>query len=116
LVRYVRRFNLSSARESAGYRILDVEGPKIEASITQNGTLKGGTEAIDIVTYWSIPQPGGLMARRRILVVDDNPDITTTIKIGLEDSGLFHVDTFNDPKLALSSFRSGLYDLILFRL
>jgi DNA-binding response OmpR family regulator len=53
------------------------------------------------------------MARRRILVVDDNPDITTTIKIGLEDSGLFHVVTFNDPKLALSSFTAGLYDLVL---
>jgi CheY-like chemotaxis protein len=53
------------------------------------------------------------MARRRILVVDDNPDIITTIKRGLEDSGLFQVDTFNDPKLTLSTFISGLYDLIL---
>jgi CheY-like chemotaxis protein len=51
--------------------------------------------------------------KRRILAVDDNPDITTTIKTGLEDSGLFYVDTFNDPKLALSSFRPGMYDLIL---
>ena len=51
--------------------------------------------------------------RRRILAVDDEPDITLTIKTGLEDSGLYQVDTFNDPKLALSSFRPGLYDLIL---
>lgn len=51
--------------------------------------------------------------KRRILAVDDNPDITTTIKTGLEDSGLFYVDTFNDPELALSSFRPGMYDLIL---
>ena len=52
-------------------------------------------------------------SRRRILVVDDNPDITLTVKIGLEANGLFEVDTFNDPELALSSFKPGLYDLAL---
>lgn len=53
------------------------------------------------------------MITRRILVVDDNPDITFTIKTGLEDSGLFEVQTFNDPRLALSSFKSGMYDFAL---
>ncbi|HEU4444022.1 MAG TPA: response regulator [Nitrososphaeraceae archaeon] len=53
------------------------------------------------------------MAKRRILVVDDDPDITLPVKMALEDIGLFRVDTFNDPKLALSSFKSGLYDLVL---
>ena len=52
-------------------------------------------------------------SRGRILLVDDNPDITFTVKIGLEASGLFEVDTFNDPELALSSFKPGLYDLAL---
>jgi DNA-binding response OmpR family regulator len=52
-------------------------------------------------------------SRRRILVVDDNPDITLTVKTGLEANGLFEVDTFNDPELALSSFKPGLYDLAL---
>jgi DNA-binding response OmpR family regulator len=47
------------------------------------------------------------------LAVDDDPDITLTVKMGLEDSGLFQVDTFNGPKLALSSFKPGLYDLAL---
>jgi DNA-binding response OmpR family regulator len=51
--------------------------------------------------------------KKRILAVDDNSDITVTIKTGLEDSGLFLVDTFNDPELALSSFKPGLYDLAL---
>jgi DNA-binding response OmpR family regulator len=45
--------------------------------------------------------------------VDDDSDITLTVKVGLEASGLFEVDTFNDPELALSSFRPGLYDLAL---
>jgi DNA-binding response OmpR family regulator len=52
-------------------------------------------------------------SKRTILAVDDDSDITFTVKVGLEASGLFEVDTFNDPELALSSFRPGLYDLAL---
>jgi two-component system, OmpR family, response regulator ChvI len=52
-------------------------------------------------------------SKRRILAVDDNPDITLTVKLGLEASGLFEVETFNDAELALSSFKPGLYDLAL---
>jgi DNA-binding response OmpR family regulator len=51
--------------------------------------------------------------KKRILAVDDNSDITVTIKTGLEDSGLYLVDTFNDPELALTSFKPGLYDLVI---
>jgi DNA-binding response OmpR family regulator len=46
------------------------------------------------------------------LVVDNEPDITITLQIGLEAGG-FDVDAFTDPKLALSSFKPGLYDLVL---
>jgi two-component system, OmpR family, response regulator ChvI len=52
-------------------------------------------------------------SKRRILVVDDTPDITLTLKAGLEASGPFEVHTFNDPEVALSSFKPGLYDLAL---
>jgi CheY-like chemotaxis protein len=55
----------------------------------------------------------GQNGKRRILAVDDDPDITLTVKMGLEASGLFKVQTFNDPELALSSFKPGLYDLAL---
>src|SRR5438132_2177377 len=48
----------------------------------------------------------------RILLVDDEPDITTVFTLGLEDCG-FKVDVFNDPMQALSCFKSGLYDLAL---
>ncbi len=48
----------------------------------------------------------------RILLVDDEPDITWCFNVVLEDSG-FVVDSFNDPLLALSSFRKGLYNLAL---
>jgi len=52
-------------------------------------------------------------SRSRILLLDDDVDITTSLKIGLEDNG-FVVDTFNDPLLALSNFKPGVYDLLLF--
>lgn len=48
-----------------------------------------------------------------ILVVDDEPDITTTLKIGLENKGFAAVDTYNDPALALSNFKPGLFDIVL---
>jgi two-component system, OmpR family, response regulator ChvI len=38
------------------------------------------------------------------LLVDDEPDITFSLGMGLEDNG-FVVDTFNDPLLALQSFK-----------
>ena len=51
--------------------------------------------------------------KRRILVVDDEPDITFTLQAGLEDGG-FNVDAFIDPELVLSSFKPGLYDFVLY--
>jgi CheY-like chemotaxis protein len=49
---------------------------------------------------------------QKILLVDDEPDLTTVFSMGLEDNG-FKVDAFNDPLLALSEFKKGSYDLIL---
>ena len=39
-------------------RVLSVEGgiPKIETTISQNGSLRGGTEITLTVTYWSAPR------------------------------------------------------------
>ena len=51
--------------------------------------------------------------KRRILVVDDESDITFTLKKGLENSGMFEVDTFNDPQEALSSLTPDYYDFLL---
>ena len=48
----------------------------------------------------------------KILIVDDEPDITTVFTLGLEDDG-FKVDAFNDPLKALSDFKTGSYDLAL---
>jgi CheY-like chemotaxis protein len=69
---------------------------------------EGGTQNVNGTTFG-------------VLLVDDDPDILLTFKTGLEDdkSPAFgegvnvQVDTFSDPKEALSSFRAGVYDLLL---
>jgi DNA-binding response OmpR family regulator len=50
--------------------------------------------------------------KKKILLVDDELDIASSLKIGLEDNG-FVVDIFNDAVLALSNFKAGVYDLVL---
>jgi len=49
---------------------------------------------------------------KRIAIVDDEPDITAVLKKGLEQNG-FAVDTFNDPRVALSNFKPQFYDLMI---
>jgi DNA-binding response OmpR family regulator len=49
---------------------------------------------------------------KNILLVDDESDITFTIKDILEDNG-FQIDSFNDPILALNSYKSNFYDLVI---
>jgi len=51
---------------------------------------------------------------RRILIVDDEPDIGFTFKLALEENGFKErVDVYNDPSLALNDFKADLYDLLL---
>ena len=48
----------------------------------------------------------------RILIVDDEVDITTIYTLGLQDNG-FKVDAFNDPILALSNFKPNYFSLVI---
>ena len=51
---------------------------------------------------------------KRILIVDDDPDITLTFKIALEnEDDKLEVYTFNDPLSLLSQFKPSFYDLLL---
>jgi CheY-like chemotaxis protein len=50
--------------------------------------------------------------KKKILVVNDEPDVTTMMKMTLERAG-FRVDTFNDPALALKSYKPHMYDLVI---
>jgi DNA-binding response OmpR family regulator len=55
------------------------------------------------------PQQQG---QQRILVVDDEPDLTKLCSLALEYHG-FKVDTFNDPQEALSNYKPDYYDLVI---
>ena len=49
---------------------------------------------------------------KTVLLIDDEPDVTTVFGLGLQDEG-FDVHTYNDPLEALSQFRPNFYDLLL---
>jgi two-component SAPR family response regulator len=55
---------------------------------------------------------------KRILIVDDDADVTLTFKAGIEESNndankRIEVYTFNNPVIALSEFKPNFYDLLL---
>ncbi len=51
---------------------------------------------------------------KRILIVDDDPDIATTFKVGIENaSKSIAVHTHNDPRKALLDFEPNFYDLLI---
>ncbi len=52
------------------------------------------------------------LASKKILVVDDEADITFTLQSILEDNG-FIVDIYTNPVSALRNFQANSYDLIL---
>jgi CheY-like chemotaxis protein len=59
-----------------------------------------------------------LYKHKRVLIIDDEPDITLTYKSALEgdyegDSKRFEVYTYNDPLEALLNFKPNFYDLLL---
>jgi DNA-binding response OmpR family regulator len=49
---------------------------------------------------------------KKILVVDDEPDVNLALKTALEENA-FEVDVFNDPLLALENFKAAYYDLLI---
>jgi CheY-like chemotaxis protein len=51
-------------------------------------------------------------SRKRILVVDDEPDITFTLLAILQKGG-YEVSSFNNPLMALQSYKPHYYDLLI---
>jgi DNA-binding response OmpR family regulator len=51
--------------------------------------------------------------RKRILLVDDEPDICMVYQIALEDTSRYECESYTDSVKALQEFRPDYYDLIL---
>ena len=49
---------------------------------------------------------------KKILLVDNEVDITYALTNALENYG-FNIEAFNDPILALNSYNSNFYDLVI---
>lgn len=77
-------------------------------SLENRGTNTATTSTID-----GSMKEGPITFLKRILIVDDDPDITLALSTVLEDNG-YTVYVFNDPTDALSNFKQfGMYDLLI---
>jgi DNA-binding response OmpR family regulator len=52
------------------------------------------------------------VGKKKILIVDDEPDLNNLFQLALEYAG-FGVQTYEDPVIALSHFEPGLFDLVV---
>ena len=85
-----------------------------------------------VLVYWPLKRLGRLNSLttiietkdpflKRILIVDDEPDVTLTFDVGLEgyyyyqdnERRRFEVYTYNNPAIAISEFKPNFYDLLL---
>jgi DNA-binding response OmpR family regulator len=50
--------------------------------------------------------------KKRILIVDDEPDINTVLESVFNQNG-FNTDSYDNPIVALENFKAGSYDLLV---
>ena len=90
-----------------------------ESSSSTHPDLQNQESNTSTVGKREIKGPSPLL--KRILIVDDDPDITSTFGAGLEgyyysdnnNKIRFEVYTHNNPAVALSQFKPNFYDLLL---
>ena len=70
------------------------------------------SDILQHVTEAATPYVKTQKSKNRILVIDDESDLTLTFEWILRGEG-FEVDSFNDPHQALSNFSAGVYDVAL---
>ena len=119
-----------------GLRVLSVKGgiPKIETTISQSGSLRGGTDITLAVTYWSIPRlsssvegeaAGGQLGQKvlyakgqGVLMTKDSPEMATWTGQGIAhlsgnkrtDRGSVFCSTSSKGKLAFLNNIVGVFE------
>ena len=91
------------------------------SSITDPGYLHNLGSNLDTIIETEIQETLRSPYIKRILVVDDDPDLTLTFKAGLDgryygdgdEKKRFEVYTYNDPLSVLKEFKPHFYDLLL---
>ena len=84
------------------------DNPEARKEAVHRGKLKP-----DHVKSSSSPLSSEPQQHKRILVVDDNPDIVFTLRVGLESDPTMQVFGFDNPVTALVEFKPNFYDLLL---
>jgi DNA-binding NtrC family response regulator len=51
--------------------------------------------------------------KSKVMTVDDQREVTIHLKIVLERSGLFEVDSYDNPILALANFKPDQYEVVI---
>ena len=91
------------------------------SSLAESNYLQNKGSHLDTIIKTETKEPPKPLFTKRILVVDDDPDITLTFKAGLDGyyygdgdkKKRFEVYTYNDPLLVLTQFKPHYYDLLL---
>jgi CheY-like chemotaxis protein len=91
---------------------------KSSFSLTDSNYLQSEGSNLDTHIATETKAPPKPPFIKRILIVDDDPDLTLTFKAGLDryyygDKKKFEVFTYNDPLLLLKEFKPHFYDLLL---
>ena len=90
------------------------------SSLTDSGYLHNLASNLDTIVETDTKEPPKSPFIKRILVVDDDADLTLTFKAGLDgyyygdgDTKRFEVYTYNDRLLVMKEFKPHFYDLLL---
>jgi len=76
-------------------------------------TIDTGNLKQDHIESTSLLVSSQSQRQKRILVIDDNPDIVLTLRVGLESDPTLQVFGFDNPVTALVEFKPNIYDLLL---
>jgi DNA-binding response OmpR family regulator len=71
---------------------------------------KGGIPRVPVEAQRAQGRQKG--ALRKLMLVDDEPDIAEVLTLGLRRKG-FDVEAFVDPVVALANFKANYYDLVI---
>ncbi len=79
----------------------------------ENETVRTEELKSDNIRSTSSLASSDFQRHKRILVIDDDPDIVFTIRVGLESDPTMQVFGFDNPVTALVEFKPNFYELLL---
>ena len=79
----------------------------------ENETVRSEELKSDNISSTSSLASSDFQRHKRILVIDDDPDIVFTIRVGLESDPTMQVFGFDNPVTALVEFKPNFYELLL---